>query len=199
MPLILKKITKSFDQKILFSDFDYTFGENGIYAITGASGIGKTTLLRMIAGLDNDYSGEIVGGGFANTSVCFQEHRLFPTLTAIENILEVAFREKDDNAKSKTYEIMKRLRFTEDDMKLYPHELSGGMRQRVAFARAVLRESKILILDEATKELDINLADIVMEIIKEQSKHRLVIIVTHKEAEIDALGATRIHLNQLGN
>ncbi|MBQ3017256.1 MAG: ABC transporter ATP-binding protein [Clostridia bacterium] len=195
MPLMLKKITKSFEQKILFSDFNYTFGENGIYAITGESGIGKTTLLRMIAGLDNDYSGEIFGGGFANTSFCFQEHRLFPTLTAIDNILEVSFKEKDDKAKSKAYEIMKRLRFTEDDMKLYPHELSGGMRQRVAFARAILRDSKILILDEATKELDPTLADIVLDIIKEQSKSRLVIIVTHKEAEITELGATRIHLN----
>lgn len=194
MPLILKKITKSFDQKILFSDFSFTFGENGIYAITGESGIGKTTLLRMIAGLDNDYSGEILGGGFANTSVCFQEHRLFPMLTAIDNILEVSFKEKDDRAKSKTYKIMKRLRFTEDDMKLYPQELSGGMRQRVAFARAILRDSKIIILDEATKELDPALTDIVLEIIKEQSKSRLVIIVTHKEAEITELGATRIHL-----
>ena len=195
MPLILKKITKSFEQKILFSDFNYTFGENGIYAITGESGIGKTTLLRMIAGLDNDYSGEIFGGGFANTSFCFQEHRLFPTLTAIDNILEVSFKEKDDKARAKAYEIMKRLRFTEDDMKLYPHELSGGMRQRVAFARAILRDSKILILDEATKELDPTLADIVLDIIKEQSKSRLVIIVTHKEAEITELRATRIHLN----
>lgn len=195
MPLILKKITKSFEQKNLFSDFNYTFGENGIYAITGESGIGKTTLLRMIAGLDNDYNGEIIGGGFANTSICFQEHRLFPTLTAIDNILEVSFKEKDDKARSKAYEIMKRLRFTEDDMKLYPHELSGGMRQRVAFARAILRDSKILILDEATKELDPALADIVLEIIKEQCKRRLVIIVTHKDSEITELGAIRIHLN----
>ncbi len=194
MPLILKKITKSFDHKILFSDFDYTFGEKGIYAITGESGIGKTTLLRMISGLDNDYSGEIVGGGFANTSVCFQEHRLFPTLTAIDNILEVSFKEKDEKAKSKAYEIMKRLRFTDGDMKLYPDELSGGMRQRIAFARAVLKDSKILILDEATKELDPALADIVLDIIKEQSSSRLVIIVTHKDAEIAELGATKIHL-----
>lgn len=194
MSLVLKNITKSFDQKQLFSDLSFEFNSSGIYAVTGDSGIGKTTLLRIISGLDKDFSGEIIGGGFENVSFCFQEHRLFPTLSAFDNISKVAFKEETSETKAKVKVILERLKFTEDDMQLRPEELSGGMRQRVAFARAVLKNSNVLILDEATKELDASLADTVLEIIREESEKRTVIMVTHKESEIEKLGAFKINL-----
>lgn len=194
MSLVLKNITKSFDKKLLFSNFSFSFNDSGIYAITGESGIGKTTLLRMICGLDKDFSGEIIGGGFENVSFCFQEHRLFPTLSAYDNVSKIAFKEETEESKENVRLILQKLKFTEADMNLYPEELSGGMRQRVAFARAILKDSKILILDEATKELDTNLVETVLEIIREIAKKRLVIVVTHKEQEIEKLGATTINL-----
>ena len=66
MSLTVNKVSKQFDEKIVLNAFSYSFGEIGLYVIKGESGIGKTTLLRMIAGLDTDYQGEISGGGIEN-------------------------------------------------------------------------------------------------------------------------------------
>ncbi len=192
--LKLENITKSFGEKILFRDFSYNFEERGIYALKGKSGIGKTTLLRIIAGLDKDFSGNITGGGISNSSICFQEHRLFPTLTAIDNLLKVSFKEDTPDTRLRAHGILSRLSFSVSDMLLYPDQLSGGMKQRIAFARAVLRNSPILLLDEATKELDSSLADEVLNIIREEGKKRLVIMVTHKDDEIKAFDSTVISL-----
>ena len=86
MSLRIKNLSKSFDDKNVISNLSYEFPERGLFGIVGESGIGKTTLLRIIAGLDNDYSGEVVGGGIRKVSFAFQEHRLFPTLTSLEKI-----------------------------------------------------------------------------------------------------------------
>ena len=80
MSLTLNDISKSYENKVIFKNFSYTFSDTGIYAVVGDSGVGKTTLLRIIAGLDTAYEGEILGGGVENVSFAFQEYRLFPNL-----------------------------------------------------------------------------------------------------------------------
>ena len=189
MSLSLKNISKSFGEKTLFRDFSYIFQNCGIYAICGDSGAGKTTLLRIIASLDKDFEGSVILSENDKISVCFQEHRLFSHLTALENVSKVSFKTETSENVKKAKDMLKRLGFSEADMNLYPSELSGGMKQRVAFARAVLREASILILDEATKELDETIRDLALAIIKEESEHRLVIIVTHKKEELKMLEA----------
>lgn len=194
MSLTIKKLSKSFDKKTIFRDFSYSFDKCGIYAICGDSGVGKTTLLRIIAGLDSDYSGTVRGGGAFRVSYCFQEHRLFPSLNAFDNVFKVSFSEGGKENKASVKSILGRLNFSDEDMLLKPDELSGGMRQRVAFARAVLKKSDILLLDEATKELDSELANTVLQIIAEEAKKRLVLFVTHKPEEIEKLNAKIITL-----
>ena len=195
MSLSIKNVTKSFDKKTLFRDFSFSFEKIGIYAVTGDSGVGKTTLLRIIAGLDKDYSGTVEDGGIQRVSYCFQEHRLFPALSAFDNVFKVSFDEENEENKKLALNMLLELNFTKEDMKLRPDELSGGMRQRVAFARAVLRKSEILLLDEATKELDSELAEKVLEIISREAKKRLVIFITHKHDELAKLNAKIIELN----
>lgn len=188
MSLTVKNINKAFEDKLIFEDFSYEFREKGIYAITGESGIGKTTLLRIIAGLDKNYRGEVIDGGIKNVSFAFQEYRLFPSVSAIENLLSIGC-EKNEAEK-----ILIRLGFSRQDFNLMPSELSGGMKQRVSLARAFLKKSPILLLDEPTKELDSKLKDTLYDLIKKEAENRLIIFVTHNTDDISALSATEIKL-----
>ena len=194
MCLQIKNLTKRFGSNVILSDFSYNFKENGVYLIKGDSGVGKTTLLRIIAGLDEDFDGEVTGGGVGKVSMAFQEYRLFPTLNAFDNVLKVAFNEPDSGNSKKTRDLLSYLSYSSEDMKKYPDELSGGMKQRVSLARAFLAEGEILLLDEPTKELDSELASKVNELILREGKRRLVIVVSHRLQDEQSLDATVIQL-----
>ena len=194
MSLKISNLKKSFGSQKIFDSLSLEFSDRGLYFIKGESGVGKTTLLRIIAGLDSEFEGEVTGGGIGNVSVAFQEHRLFPTLNALDNVYKVAFPTASEENLSKAKEILRALKFSDEDMKKRPAELSGGMKQRVSLARAFLAKGTILILDEPTKELDPELADTVIEMIKKESERRLVIAVSHRQEDEIALDATVIDL-----
>ena len=194
MPLEIKKLNKSFATKLIFDNFSYSFSEKGLYAICGESGIGKTTFLRILAGLDKNYGGSISGLESSNVSYLFQEYRLFPNLTALDNILCAIEKKATEESRTKAIELLKKLKFSEKDMDLFPSELSGGMKQRVSFARAILKNAPILLLDEPTKELDPQICAIFHSLILEEAKKRLVILVTHKLEDINALNPIVINL-----
>ena len=191
--LKVSKINKKFDKKVVFKDFSYDFAPAALYVLRGDSGVGKTTLLRIISGLDTDFTGEISPRGLS-FSYAFQEYRLFPSLTALENVLYAAFDIAGDKERELAKNELLRLGFSEEDTALYPSELSGGMKQRVSLARAFLRDSDVLLLDEPTKELDAALATTVKSIILEQAKKRTVIVVSHDEDDFSKDGATVIRL-----
>lgn len=194
MSLKISNLKKSFGSQKIFDGLSLEFSERGLYFVKGESGVGKTTLLRIIAGLDSEFEGEVTGGGIGNVSVAFQEHRLFPTLNALDNVYKVAFPTASEENLSKAKEILRALKFSDEDMKKRPAELSGGMKQRVSLARAFLAKGAILILDEPTKELDPELADTVIEMIKKEGERRLVIAVSHRQEDEIALDATVIDL-----
>ncbi len=196
MTLKISKLTKYFDGKKIFRDFSYDFPPAGIFAIVGESGIGKTTLLRIISGLDKDYSGEVIGGGFSNVSFAFQEYRLLPTLTALDNAVLAVSDTKDGDTVKKAASIFLRLGFSKEDMLLYPSELSGGMKQRASLARAFLKAAPVLLLDEPTKELDSENASLVVDMIAEAGTERLVLLVTHRPEDIEKLSPKIINLNE---
>ena len=129
--------------------------------IVGASGCGKTTLLRLIAGLERDYEGEILVGGQPvtgpglNRGIVFQDHRLFPWATVADNV-RLAFEARKISAAEKQKRVHDHLKLVglAGFEKAYPHQLSGGMAQRAAIARALVNEPDILLLDEPLGAVD---------------------------------------------
>jgi ABC-type multidrug transport system ATPase subunit len=195
MSIIIKGLTKKFDSKIVLKDFSYVFADKGLYVLTGESGVGKTTLLRMIAGLDKDYTGEIIGGGIGQVGMSFQEYRLFPQLTALQN-LTVVFSDTKSEAECKNMLIS--LGLADSDLRLYPSELSGGMKQRISLARALISNYNIFLLDEPTKELDEKNASLVRTRIRELAMEKLIIVVSHNDEDISIPGAVRIPIGLPG-
>lgn len=178
MNLIIKKLNKKYGKKIIFDNFSHEFNSKGVVAIVGESGIGKTTLLRIISGLDNDYEGTVQNGGLENSSYVFQEYRLFNNLTVLENVL-ISIEKPSIEEENYAKELLYKLKITDAELFLYPKELSGGMKQRVSIARALMKKSNLLLMDEPTKELDANLCMTVYDLIRKESEDRLVIIVSH--------------------
>lgn len=194
MSLKIKNLSKSFDGKTILRDFSFDFADRGIYLVKGESGIGKTTLLRIISGLDQDYIGDVLGGGINNVSFAFQEYRLFPTLTAIENLIFAISDTKDEAVVSKAESLLTKLNFAKDEFHLLPDQMSGGMKQRISIARALMKDCPILLLDEPTKELDRDNISAVHSLILSEGENRLVIIVSHSEVDAATLLATEIML-----
>ncbi len=179
----LANATKNFDSKSIITDLSYEFPTTGLYQITGSSGSGKTTLLRIIAGLEKLDTGTLFSTD--SVSFAFQEYRLFPWLDALSNVTVAAFETPGEAELSAAKSLLIRLGFEEAELKLLPREMSGGMKQRVSLARAFIRPSDVLILDEPTKELDADLVNTVYEIIKEISEDRLVIFTSHQALPSD--------------
>jgi sulfonate transport system ATP-binding protein len=166
-------------------------------SVLGASGCGKSTLLRLIAGLDTDYRGEIRVDGerVRNTSlergIVFQDHRLFPWLTASQNIL-AALRNAPLSASDKRDAVARHVALVglEGFEHAYPHQLSGGMAQRVAIARGLVNRPRVLLLDEPFGALDaLTRARLQNELQRIWEHERItMILVTHDVDEAIYLG-----------
>lgn len=190
--LELKNISKKFKDKKILSNFNLKVEENKILAIVGPSGGGKTTLLRMLAGLESIDSGEIIFNG-ENLPLnelekrnllgfVFQDFQLFPHMTVLESLVISPIQTmgiKKDEAEAKAIKLLEQLGL-ENYCKSYPHSLSGGQKQRVALARAMMIEPKIIGYDEPTSALDPELRLEVEKLILQNKKLGVTqIVVTH--------------------
>lgn len=190
--LELKNISKKFKDKEILSNFNLKVEENKILAIVGPSGGGKTTLLRMLAGLESIDSGDIIFNG-ENLPLnelekrnllgfVFQDFQLFPHMTVLENLVISPIQTmgiKKDEAEAKAIKLLEQLGL-ENYCKSYPHSLSGGQKQRVALARAMMIEPKIIGYDEPTSALDPELRLEVEKLILQNKKLGVTqIVVTH--------------------
>lgn len=173
--LTVRNLKKTYDKTVI-NDFSFAFPEKGLFLIRGASGSGKTTLLRLLAGLEKPDGGIVEKGGNDRISFLFQEPRLVPNLTVLENVLLVK-KEKDKESAKKHLETLG----LEKDLKKHPNELSGGMKLRCAVARSLYFGGNIYLWDEPTKELDPENAKTIINLMEELAKNFLVIAVTHDE------------------
>ena len=190
--LELKNISKKFKDRQILSDFNLTVEKNKILAIVGPSGGGKTTLLRMLAGLEKIDSGEIIYNGESLPvdelekrnllGFVFQDFQLFPHLSVMENLILSPIKTmgmSETDAKNKAVELLTRLGL-EAHADAYPYSLSGGQKQRVALARAMMIDPEVIGYDEPTSALDPELRLEVEKLILQNRELGMTqIVVTH--------------------
>jgi len=180
--LKVDNLTFSFGYETILNDISFEVNEGEVVSIVGPSGGGKTTLLRLCAGLLDRQEGKIENS-FETQSIAFQDPRLLPWKNTLDNIsfglkaLGVPVKERNEKAK----EIALDFDLEESDLSKFPKELSGGMSQRVSFARALVTKPKLLFLDEPFSALDIGLKrelqDHVMKLIAK--KEITIFFITH--------------------
>ncbi len=212
--LVLKNIRKEYINKDnhtkALNGINLTFNDAGLYFVLGPSGSGKTTLLNIIGCLDKATSGEMIVDErnintynsleidmFRNENIgfIFQDYSLIPHLTVLENVclpLNVnKISEKEIYKKSK--DLLEKFGLHKE-LNKYPSQLSGGQLQRAAIARALITDPKVILADEPTGALDSENAKILMEYLKEISKEKLIIMVSHNEKLALEYGDTIIEL-----
>jgi sulfonate transport system ATP-binding protein len=197
--LIIQGLNKSFrvnsSDVIALQGIDLAIQEGEFVAIVGSSGCGKSTLLRIIAGLENGYSGEVricgrrIAGPGLDRGMVFQEHRLIPWLTVEQNVafgLNSLDNGQRDTVVREHLELVGLAGFA----KALPHQLSGGMAQRVAVARALVNNPQLLLLDEPFGALDaLTRIQMQQEILRIWEVERTtMVLVTHDIDEAIFLG-----------
>lgn len=192
--LNIKNLTKEYSSNIIFRDLNLTVSDGEVLSIVGPSGIGKTTLIKILAGLETANAGELTLNGEnlpidgtrsdAKVGLIFQDFNLFPNYTVIENIILAPINvSKIDKAtaKNRARDILETLGM-QDKADLYPFQLSGGQKQRVAIARALAMKPQILAYDEPTSGLDEDSTKQVAEVVKTLKQQGVTqMIITHDQ------------------
>ena len=195
----MKNISKTYGDKHVLNHVSKEFPMGETTVIMGASGCGKTTLLRILLGLEMPDSGEVTGMP-EKVSVLFQEDRLCEDISAYENIALVLERKRTraqkDAQRRKIEQEAVLVGITAEDLTQNVMELSGGMRRRIALLRALLYDADCVILDEPFKGLDAATKQIVMQYVKEKVVGRTTFLVTHDAAEADFFGRNIWKLTQ---
>ncbi|AUT65929.1 ABC transporter ATP-binding protein [Paraburkholderia terrae] len=182
---------------LVLDDISLDIAQGEFVSVLGASGCGKSTLLRLVAGLDRDFRGDISVDGerVRDTSlergIVFQDHRLFPWLTASQNIL-AALRNAPLSTQQKRDAVAEHVALVglEGFEHAYPHQLSGGMAQRVAIARGLVNRPRVLLLDEPFGALDALTRGRLQNELQRIWQHERItmILVTHDVDEAIYLG-----------
>lgn len=178
-------VSKSYGDKRVLSNVSCEFEDGKIYCIMGESGVGKTTLIRLIMGLEKPDEGYISSS--KQFAAAFQEDRLLEDRDAVDNVMFVL---KNGGSKSReqTEQYLSEL-LPEDRLHIHVDSLSGGMRRRVAVARAMLSDRSTVILDEPFTGIDDETKRNVIHFIKKWQNNRTVIVVTHSYTDSEMLGA----------
>jgi ABC-type nitrate/sulfonate/bicarbonate transport system ATPase subunit len=181
--ITVKALGKSYHDKVVFKNLSLTLAAGGRYVINSPSGTGKTTLLRVLAGLEHGDSGSVVNTNQA--AMVFQETRLFERRSAVDNLRLAAGR----------YASMAQIRsvlcclLPEDSLELPVFHLSGGMQRRVELCRALLMPSQLLLLDEPFAGLDHANSAMAQELLLSMLDGRTLVVVSHDLEDIEPLAA----------
>jgi len=177
--LVLQKVSHSYGTVAVLNDMNLEVKQGEVVVLVGPSGCGKTTILNLLSGYITPVEGTIQRNGIIRT--VYQQDGLFPWLTVSENILMGLRKTADDNQQKKELGELIELIHLEGFEDHYPHQLSGGMRQRVELARVLSGESDILLMDEPFSALDyqtrLRMRQELVRLLKQRP--RTVVFVTH--------------------
>ena len=209
--LHIQDLYKVYGQNVILDNIDLSVSEGAFVTVVGPSGCGKSTLLRLILGQEQQTSGQLLLDqkpvGFTNVErgIVYQKYSLFPNKTVLENVLlgKKLGKNAKNWSKNKKEETERAMHFL-DSVKLaphakkYPHELSGGMQQRVAVMQALIMNPRILMMDEPFGALDPGTREDIQLFLLEQWKtHNMTIFfVTHDLEEAVFLGTRLIVVSQ---
>ncbi|MGM9661613.1 MAG: ATP-binding cassette domain-containing protein [Oscillospiraceae bacterium] len=185
----LRNIWKAFGEKQVLRGMDLALPEGETTCLMGPSGCGKTTLLRILLGLETADEGEISGMEGQRVSAVFQEDRLLTRLTAEGNLRFVA---EGEAAVREIPALLRELGLGDETGPAA--EFSGGMKRRLAIARALLAEHTLLVLDEPFRGLDQETKERAMETVRRRSAGKTVLLVTHDEGEARAMSGHIIRM-----
>jgi len=208
MSLTLEHVTRIVDHQLYIDDACLSFEPGSFNVLLGRTLSGKTSLMRLMAGLDKPSSGRILMNGAdmtqvpvrqRNVSMVYQQFINYPTLTVFENIASPLRQAKMSQADilEKVYATAKMLRI-DGLLKRYPLELSGGQQQRTAMARALVKDASLILFDEPLVNLDYKLREELRQEMRElfQARHTIAIYATTEPNEALALGGTTTVLHE---
>ncbi len=195
--LELKKVSFKYDSEFILNDFSLTVKEGEIVGLLGESGSGKSTILRMIAGLETPSSGNIYFDGECITNkpvhhrgfgYIFQSFALFPHLNVYKNIAFGISGLSKNEVDQKVRSVAKTLKI-DDLLKRYPHELSGGQKQRVAIGRSLVTNPRLILFDEPFSALDKDLrVELRIEIREILEKNNIsAVLVSHDIDDVNTI------------
>jgi len=188
MDIKLEKIEKSYGEQKVFENFSYTFREGKTTCIMGMSGCGKTTLFRLLLGLEKPEKGQIAGVPYGHLAAVFQENRLCENLSAVSNLRLTCKRKLTEEEIREAFAQVG----LEEVWQKPVRDLSGGMKRRVAILRALFAEAECILMDEPLKGLDAETKEKTADYIRAQAKGKTLLVITHDETEIPLLGAEEV-------
>lgn len=176
MEVRFNKVTKGFQGQTVLANVNWVLHDGEQWQITGPSGIGKTTLLRLLLGLESPDDGQIIGHEGVRMTAAFQEHRLCPWLSVRKNVRMVCSAEVTDTKIDQALRVL----LPEGSVDQPAGTLSGGMKRRAAIVRALLPDSDLVVLDEPFAELDHENIARALAFIALERRGRTVVLVTHE-------------------
>lgn len=194
--ILIQNISKAYSGKEVLKNFSLEIEKNRIFCLMGASGCGKTTLLRILTGLEKADSGNVTGIDENRISFVFQEDRLIEHLSALSNaILPLKANDESRKAGMKALSLLG----LQGEEKKPANKLSGGMARRVAIARAMLADADIVFMDEPFKGLDADNRTKAISFVKKYAEGKTLIVVTHSASEAELLNGQVFHMPVTGS
>ena len=192
MAINIEGICKAYDGRMVLQDLSMTLEKGQCYCLMAPSGAGKTTLFRLLMGLETADRGRITGIAPGDIAVMFQEDRLLMHLSPVQNVLPVCTEKPDlQQIRKNLLQIL-----PAECLEQPVRELSGGMKRRVALARALYYPGRLILLDEPFTGLDRETKEAVIHYLQIHRNGRTLLMTTHDREDAELLDAEILHLER---